>query len=85
MKDKISLALLFAIALSIESATWVWLPALVAVGLLQIDKIEKLLKQNLMDKKTRKFRQMLVGKDYIADPPPFTDKDVEKLKIKAKK
>lgn len=45
MKDKISLILLFAIAVSIESAMWVWLPALVAVSLLQIDKIEKLLKQ----------------------------------------
>ena len=45
MKDKISLILLFAVAVSIESATGVWLPALVAVGLLQIDKIEKLLKQ----------------------------------------
>ena len=38
-----------------------------------------------MDKKTRKFRQMLVGKDYIADPPPFTEADAQKLKTKIKK
>jgi hypothetical protein len=45
MKDKISLALIFAVAVSIESATWVWLPALVGVAALQFEKIEKLLKQ----------------------------------------
>ena len=45
MKDQISLILLFALAVTIESATWVWLPALVGVAVLQFDKIEKILKQ----------------------------------------
>ena len=45
MKDKISLALIFAVAVSIESATWVWLPALVGIAILQFDKIEQILKQ----------------------------------------
>lgn len=44
IKDTISLALIFFVAVAIESATWVWLPALVAIALLQIEKIEKLLK-----------------------------------------
>lgn len=44
VKDTISLVLIFFVALSIESATWVWLPAIIAIALLQIEKIEKILK-----------------------------------------
>lgn len=45
MKDKISLILLFVLAVSIESATWVWLPALVGIAALQYEKIENILKR----------------------------------------
>lgn len=43
MKDKITLLLIFLVAVTIESAVWVWLPMLVAIVLLQIDKIEKII------------------------------------------
>lgn len=43
MKDKITLLLIFLVAVMIESAVWVWLPMLVAIVLLQIDKIEKII------------------------------------------
>lgn len=44
MKDRISLMLIFALALCIESDVWVWLPMLIAVAILQFDKIDKILK-----------------------------------------
>lgn len=43
MKDGITLLLIFLVAVTIESAVWVWLPMLVAIVLLQIDKIEKII------------------------------------------
>lgn len=39
MKDKITLLLIFLVAVTIESAVWVWLPMVVAVILLNIEKI----------------------------------------------
>lgn len=45
MKDIISLILIMLIAVTVESSAVVWLPMLVAVALLQIDKIEKIIKQ----------------------------------------
>lgn len=43
MKDKITLLLIFLVAVTIESAVWVWLPMVVAVILLNIEKIEKII------------------------------------------
>lgn len=43
MKDGISLLLIFLVAVTIESAVWVWLPMVVAVILLNIEKIEKII------------------------------------------
>lgn len=44
MKDGITLCLIFLVALTIESAPIIWLPALAGAILLQIDKIEKVIK-----------------------------------------
>lgn len=38
-----------------------------------------------MDKKARKFRNFLANKDIIANAPPFTEADTQKLKTKVKK
>jgi hypothetical protein len=38
-----------------------------------------------MDKKARKFRDFLANKDIIANAPPFTEADAQKLKTKVKK
>jgi hypothetical protein len=46
MKDGISLLLIFLVAVTIESAVWVWLPMVVAIFLLQYDKIEEIIKNN---------------------------------------
>lgn len=38
-----------------------------------------------MDKKARKSRNFLANKDIIANAPPFTEADAQRLKTKVKK